>query len=424
MTKFSTSEQEVLDYISKKRNILFSQITLCATVVAFYHALIDWLDGMQAASIIDLLLGFLVLSAFWLNKTGRHNTGKTLLLFLLNLGFAAYASVLPSQVGVYLFYLPLMSISAAIFDSKDKLLGYGFIGLSILMLFLLFFFDFKLLGSLSIESYDEEDSYIINLFSSSVLFVLCILFTIKLNETSEKRLHDLAREVQIKNEGLEKANVELDRFLYSTSHDLRAPLMSIKGLVNLAQRKESDIPFYLNLINQQTDKLDGFIQEIIDYSKNARMELRPELLDIKNAAQDVTAHLKYIDGADKIQFQYDVQFSDKVVTDRSRIQMILSNLISNSIKYHNLVQEAPHIAITACRNNGHWKLSVADNGKGIPREHQNKVFDMFYRADESSKGSGLGLYIVKEAVCKLNGKIELQSEPNKGTTFTVTLPWN
>jgi signal transduction histidine kinase len=425
MEAFTLSEQEILNYISRKRNLLFARVSLCATAVGIMHTINDGMDGLRAAPIFDFALTLIVFLSFLLNRWGYHNTAKTITLIVLNLAFAAYASLIPFEVGVYLFYLPLMAISAAIFDTKDQVLRYVFIGLSLAMLLALFLTDFKLLGNLSIEAHDIRESYMLNLFSSSAMLLLCILFLMRINERSESQLHELAREAKLNNDKLTKTNVELDRFLYSTSHDLRAPLMSIKGLINLAQREgPATAPRYLHLMDQQTNKLDNFIKEIIDYSKNARMELRPEPICIRATAEDVADHLKFIDGADRIKFKYQIDLEGDVVADKSRVKVILNNLISNSIKYHNLKQEEPQVLISAQRTSRHWTLAVSDNGRGIAPEYQAKVFDMFYRADEDSKGSGLGLYIVKEAVLKMNGKIELSSEPDKGSEFRVTLPWN
>lgn len=425
MADATPSEDEIFDFISRKRNLLFSRISLCGTAVGVIHTINDAVGGLRAAPLFDFALTLIVFLSFWLNRWGYHKTAKISTLVTLNFAFAAYASVIPFEVGVYLFYLPLMAISAAIFDGKDQRLRYGLISLSLLLLLALFATDFKLLGNVSIEAHDIRESYMLNLFTCSLTLLLCILFLVGINERSEFQLRGLAKDARFNNEKLRKTNVELDRFLYSTSHDLRAPLMSMKGLINLVEREGSaSAPKYLHLMDQQINKLDSFIKEIIDYSKNARMELRPEPLDIRSTAEDVTDHLKFIEGADQIQFQYNIDLGDRVVTDKARVQVILNNLISNSIKYHNLKQPHPHIRITAQRANGHWTLAVADNGKGIAPEFQDKVFDMFYRADEGSKGSGLGLYIVKEVVLKMNGKVELFSEPQRGTEFKVTLPWH
>lgn len=420
----SSAELDVQGYTARKRNVLFGRLTLFAGVLSLIHTASDALDGLRAAPLIDLGLTLVLFAGYGLNRRGQHRSAKITVLLVLNLALAVYASLIPAEIGVYLFYLPLACVSAVVFDYNAGHVRYAFIGLPMVMLVLLFLFDFKLLGNLSIRAEDMEASFLLNLFSSTLMILFCIYFMVSLNEAAENWLSDLAREVQQKNIRLEKANAELDRFLYSTSHDLRAPLMSIKGLIHLAQREvHTATPAYLRMMDQQIEKLDSFIGEIIDYSKNARMEINPEPVDLETTVRDVTSNLRFMEGADKISFQCHIDLEGQPFTDKARLQVILSNLISNSIKYHNLEQTQPYVSVSAQRSNGHWTLSVSDNGKGIMPEHVHKVFDMFYRADERSKGSGLGLYIVKEAVAKLQGQIELQSTPQKGTSFKVTLPW-
>lgn len=420
----SSSELDVGRYTAGKRNVLFSRLSLFAGVLALIHTASDALDGLRIAPLIDLGLTLVIFAGYGLNRKGQHRLAKITVLTVLNLALAAYASLIPKQIGVYLFYLPLACGAAALFDFNERYMRYTFMGLPLIMLVLLFLSDFKLLGNLSIRAEDIELSFLLNLFSSTLMILFCIDFMVRLNEAAENRLSDLAREVQQKNMRLEKTNADLDRFLYSTSHDLRAPLMSIKGLINLAQQEAvSTTPAYLRMMNRQIEKLDSFIGEIIDYSKNARMEIKLEPLDIASTVRDVVSNLRFMEGADKISFQYHIDLEGRPLTDRARLQVILSNLISNSIKYHNLEQTMPYVSVSAQRTNGYWTLTVTDNGKGIMPEHVHRVFDMFYRADERSKGSGLGLYIVKEAVAKLHGHIDLQSAPQSGTSFIVTLPW-
>ncbi|MFZ6001008.1 MAG: hypothetical protein ACOYW3_10900, partial [Bacteroidota bacterium] len=204
METITLSEQEILDYISKKRNLLFSRIALCATAVGLIHTINDALDGLQVAPIFDFALTLIVFGSYLLNQRGYHNIAKIMTLIFMNLAFAAYASLIPFEVGVYLFYLPLMGVSAAIFDTKDQMLRYVFIGLSLSMLTLLFLTDFKLFGNVSIPAEDIRESYIVNLFSSIAMLMLCIFFLMRINERSESQLHELARQVKLNNEKLKK----------------------------------------------------------------------------------------------------------------------------------------------------------------------------------------------------------------------------
>ena len=133
-----------------------------------------------------------------------------------------------------------------------------------------------------------ESFFFVNLISSMVILVVSINFILSVNEESEKRLHLLADEIRTKNSNLEKTNAELDRFFYSTSHDLRSPLLSIKGLVNIARNETGDAKMqqYLEMMANRVDRLDFFIKDIIDYSKNARTEIVCEDVDLSTMMEE------------------------------------------------------------------------------------------------------------------------------------------
>ena len=126
--------------------------------------------------------------------------------------------------------------------------------------------------------------------------------------------------------------------------------------------------------------------------------------------------------AEDIEGIYEFNQSEKFYSDRSRINIILSNLVSNSVKYHNMNQPNPYVKVSLDVNYKTLTIIVEDNGEGIPPQKIEKIFDMFYRASRNSNGSGLGLYIVKEIVNKLGGTIDVESEVNKGTKFIVKIP--
>lgn len=228
-------------------------------------------------------------------------------------------------------------------------------------------------------------------------------------------------QVESKNRMLQKANEELDRFVYSTSHDLRAPLSSMLGLIKVAALTddENERKYCVKLMEQRITKLDGFIKEIINYSRNSRLELSKESFDLKDLIQQIVYSLEYFDQMNEIQIIYDIPDDFKVTTDQSRLKIVLNNLISNAVKYHDLHTTNPVIKIMAAREGDEIVLKIEDNGAGIAKEYQQKIFDMFYRATERSEGSGLGLYIAKEMVDKLNGTIELKSIPGKGSKFEI-----
>ena len=226
------------------------------------------------------------------------------------------------------------------------------------------------------------------------------------------------------NEELMKTNQELDQFVYSTSHDLRAPLTSVLGLIGLAkiESEPEQQQLYLDKMSQSVHKLDRFIQDIINYSKNSRLQIQSEEINLRALVDETVENLKYIEGAEKIDIRIKLDEKSKFFSDISRLRVILSNIISNAVRYHNRSETFPFIEFSATVLEDKVFMEISDNGQGINPIHLEKIFEMFYRASQNSSGSGLGLYIVKESVTKLKGKISVKSELNKGTAFYIQLP--
>jgi PAS domain S-box-containing protein len=226
------------------------------------------------------------------------------------------------------------------------------------------------------------------------------------------------------NQELQKINEELDRFVYSTSHDLRAPLTSVLGLINIALSENDPklIQQFLLRMKNSIIKLDNFIQDIVNYSRNSRLEIEPVEISFEKKIKEIINELQFMEGAENIQFRTSISESVAFYSDNSRINVILNNLISNAIKYRDRAKSDHTVHISIETNSKKAIIKIEDNGQGIPPQYQKKVFQMFFRASEKSTGSGLGLYIVKEMVDKLKGTIKLQSEPGKGAIFTIELP--
>jgi ligand-binding sensor domain-containing protein/signal transduction histidine kinase len=229
--------------------------------------------------------------------------------------------------------------------------------------------------------------------------------------------------VEKRNRELRKLNSELDRFVYSASHDLRAPLSSILGLITVARMDtQSNKLEYLDMIEKSIHKLDGFIHDIIDFSRNSRTELQAEEIYFEPLIHELIDELKYMDEKGAIQKYISVHGNASFYTDRKRLAIIMRNLISNAYKYHNPRVTNNFIKIHVEYNHQRAVVSLTDNGIGIASEHLPNIFKMFYRGSETNKGSGLGLYIVKEATEKLGGTITVTSALEKGTEFKLVLP--
>lgn len=233
-------------------------------------------------------------------------------------------------------------------------------------------------------------------------------------------------EMQLKkqNQELKQLNTALDAFVYSASHDLKAPLSSMKGLLDLMKKDDpARIKEYISKLKESVNRLNQFVSDLIDYSRNAKTGVEFQKIKINDSIKQIVNQLKYAEEAENIVFDLQTNAPKEIKSDPFRIRTILSNLISNSIRYHDNQKKNKYIIIRSSVEKNHLILEVIDNGIGIASEHQDKIFKMFYRSKEKDiSGSGLGLFMVKEAVDLLEGTIAINSTPGNGTKIKVSLP--
>jgi signal transduction histidine kinase len=238
---------------------------------------------------------------------------------------------------------------------------------------------------------------------------------IKTREKTEQK-------IRISNNELRKTNEELDNFVYKVSHDLRAPISSILGLVNIAKRDSTieNMMACVEQIEKSAHTQDNFIKDIIELTKNARVKPKRQKIDFQKLVDETFEYLQYSTNSTPPKAKLNLNQKKAFYSDSNRMKVIFNNIISNSLKYSN--PEKAQIDINIDVQNGHAKIDISDNGNGIEKKYQDDVFKMFFRATDKNAGSGLGLYIVKETVAKLKGNITLLSEPQKGTTLKMKLP--
>ncbi|MFV8327745.1 PAS domain S-box protein [Flavobacterium sp. ZS1P14] len=241
------------------------------------------------------------------------------------------------------------------------------------------------------------------------------------NDITDRRKAEL--NLERRNKELIKTNSELDRFVYSVSHDLRSPLTSILGLLSFIETEslETDTLEHAKMIRNSINRLDEFIKNILSYSRNNRTGLEIEKISVQEKVLAIVHTLQSLKEAKEIHFEIDIKEQQPFYTDRLRFNTILENLISNAIKHHKKDLSGRYIKITGRSDYEKLQLTIADNGIGIALKYHQKIFDMFFRLSGKTDGSGIGLYIVKDAVEILQGSIEIQSEKGTGTTFIVTL---
>lgn len=233
--------------------------------------------------------------------------------------------------------------------------------------------------------------------------------------------------LRTQNEELIKINQELDSFVYSVSHNLRAPLMSVLGLLHIAKNDDQTgkdaLMQYFSMMESSIKKLDETLKEILDYSRNARNELNLAKLDLRHLLNDCIEKLKYLDGFSQMKISVHIKGEENdFISDATRLSVVVGNLLSNAIKYRDGNKAVSHLMIEVTLTPEGAEMLFQDNGIGIQATQISNIFKMFFRGTERSEGAGLGLYIVKETIEKLNGRIHVSSEFGAGSTFMIAIP--
>jgi signal transduction histidine kinase len=247
------------------------------------------------------------------------------------------------------------------------------------------------------------------------------------NKLLDQQVQEKTKELVATNEELVKANGELDHFIYKTSHDIRGPLASLKGMVNLAKMDVQDdkAQGYLAKLDLTAEKLNMVLTRLLIVNRINHAELKPEPIDFEPIIQEILL-LEVKKGVpEKVKVEFHVDPKIRVTSDREMVRIILENLIDNAIKFHN---DSPRVDsfvdIRVAIENDHVVARVVDNGVGIAEANRSTIFQMFVRASERSETGGIGLYLAKIASEKLGGQISLNLTPEKYTEFIVHFPVN
>jgi len=241
----------------------------------------------------------------------------------------------------------------------------------------------------------------------------------------ERKNIELNIKVEERTSELQEVNEELKSFLYRSSHDIQGPLTTLKGLNYLAIKdiKDNNALGYFYMINDTTNKLYNTIKSINNVYEIKNKKIVPEQVDIVSLIQNIAITFNKELKEKGIKFISDFQPNLKARVDREIMIMVLSELIKNGIQFNSLLNvDAPFIKVTGQRTDKYISLSFEDNGIGINPDARDLIFEMFQKADENSKGAGLGLYTAKYGIDKINGYISLNEVNNKGTRFDIKIP--
>ena len=431
LRNFLLGKERIASRSEYKESLLRGQFGLLIGAVCLIYVFIDFASGVTI--FIPFYVIGIVVSIFIvvLNRTRKSTLSSIIILIFSNLLVYIFAAIDSPYSGVFLYFTATAAAGLILFARQNRHIGFIFVGFSVVLGLVAYLSDLSPIHAPDRSEAYAMISFITNFTVGMLACVLIIFFAINRNNESEKSLRDnihareLAEEALMdKNEELQKANQELDRFVYSASHDMRAPLSSLLGLLEIVRltNKESELTEYFDLMKNRILTMEGFIKEVTDYSRNARTEISYTEVNLHSLVKEVIGGIEFISSEVKAIGKIRIPENMTAVCDAARMKVILNNLISNCIKYSDPDKDQNFYAVDIHMGDSELTLSISDNGIGIEPEYQHRIFEMFYRATESSDGSGLGLYIVKETVNKLGGTISFKSEYKKGSTFTVKLP--
>ncbi|MFZ1809377.1 MAG: HAMP domain-containing sensor histidine kinase [Cyclobacteriaceae bacterium] len=431
LRNFLVGKERIVSRSEYKESLLRGQFGLLIGAICSIYIFIDFSNDIT--SFIPFYCIGIVISVIivLLNRNRKSTIASIIILVFSNLLIYSFAAVDSPFSGVFLYFTSTAAAALILFAGHHRYIGFSFVGVSVLLGILGYLSDWS-----PIEPPEQTEAYIrisfiTNFIMGMLACVLIIYFAINRNNESEESLRnniqarELAEQALLdKNEELEKANKELDRFVYSASHDMRAPLSSLLGLLEIVRltNKDTELNEYFGFMKNRILTMEGFIKEVTDYSRNARMEVSYAEVNLHILVKEVIEGIEFISSNAKATGKINIPENMTHPIDVARMRVILNNLISNSIKYTDPTKEESFYSVGMHVSDSELTLTVSDNGIGIQPEYQNRIFEMFYRATESSEGSGLGLYIVRETVHKLGGMISFKSEYQEGSTFTVRLP--
>ena len=271
----------------------------------------------------------------------------------------------------------------------------------------------------------EEHAYILRDNEGKVYRVIGAIRDISEKEHAEKRLVELNADLQKQADAMANSNKELEQFAYIASHDLQEPLRMITGFLHQLQSKYSDSidergQMFINYAVDGATRMKQLTADLLEYSRVGRLENKKEEFEVKESILEIETLLRRRIEEQNATINFDSPA--KIYSLRTPFRQLMQNLISNSLKYAKK-GVPPVININVKEEIGHWVFSVQDNGIGIKKEFYNKIFIIFQRlhARHEIAGTGLGLAISKKIVENLGGKIWVDSEPEKGSTFSFTI---
>lgn len=403
--------------LTSQLSLIFVLALICFMILDIFS---DYYEPMPY-NLVGIVLGIAVI---YLNGKGYFMIARVSLAITVNVITIFFTAILVREMGVYIFSICINIGVFVVFGYERIRYSWMIVVISTLAFVAAIFHPYsRLTGDFVTKEYVDKNLLTIFLIASFSAVVI-VYYMLRLNHRFESKLIKREKDIEIRNQELLKVNAELDKFFYSASHDMRAPLTSIKGLIQLMEMSDhvKELKEYAAMLKGRADNLDQFIKSISEYAANARQQLNFQMLNLKGVLKENLENFKFYPGANKVKVILDVPGDLMINSDAVRLQVIFGNIISNAFKYHDYSKPNPFLKISGAVDGASIRIYFEDNGSGIREEYLTKIFTMFYRANTQAEGAGLGLFIVREAIDKLHGSIEVSSLYGEGTTFIVTLP--
>ena len=396
---------------------LTNHFILITSLILVGSTLFDLFQGFYIQSLASLLVLFIFVSVYIAIRYGYYIAGRNFLIVSLNIIIFYFDNYFGRDAGVYVYYSAILVGSAFGLASNEGNRKYLlFIMLPVVLYTVTVATDYRLISFQ--PQLDNIDVYFYgNIFCNLGINLGLVHIITRNNGIYNRRLSEQNKELQL-------LNNSMDKFIHGVTHDLRSPVSSVLGLINLSKSEEEIqvIRKYNGMMEKSMLKMEEFIRDMLDYVQSERGETTDLSLSFEKLIPEIYERLKFESNTGEIDFSVSVDQGAEFAGDEKRITIILSNLLSNAIRYSDQTKENPFIKVMVQVDENEAEIIVYDNGIGIEEDKVDKIFDMFYRATEHKAGSGLGLYIVHETVHKLRGSIEVDSTWTQGTLFTLKLP--
>ncbi len=291
-----------LSYSAYKLAVLTGQLSLLSFLMNAGYVLFDLYHEVYHSWPLLSLSALLSLASFVLNKQGYHFAAKVFLGLTANLTIFVFSSTEPVETGLSFLFVVCALGAISTLGFEQKKLAVLFVSLPVVLFIFSVVIDLDFFTRAPHSSDYIQVNMIINFTATFAAAVLIIYFLLRLNNYSESALRENEKRLHAKNEELVKVNKELDRFLYSASHDLRSPISSVRGLINIVKLNPNapETKSYMDMMDKQLIGLTKFIEDIVVYSRNTRVAVKPDSIHLKKLVDEILVSLQFYPGSEKI----------------------------------------------------------------------------------------------------------------------------